>query len=371
MVIGLLGPSLPAIISGLGISYAQAGFFFTLLSLGSLLGSTVGAAASDRLPRKALYAACAALYVGGLAGLGFTRTYVLVALFVFLASLGGSPLSAVGQSIMLGMFPERRERNLSLMMSIGAVGSLLAPVLVSLNYAAGLAWRWPFLEAASLAVVVFAAILAVPIPAAGPPPERHTVLAILGNRRVLGASLMIFFSIGMDLGFSYWLAQYFSAELHVSTVMSSSVVGLYLAGIIASRFLIPVGLKRLSIERHLAASLAVSVVTILLFILVPTAGVKAALCALYGLGVGPVVPLLLARGSREYPRQSGTVTGVLFAGLSLGGMVFPLLLGVIAARVGIARSYWLSAGIACGLLAVSLLPRRGPTGAARPSTAAP
>jgi FHS family glucose/mannose:H+ symporter-like MFS transporter len=370
MAIGLLGPSLPAMISGLGISYAQAGFFFTLLSLGSLVGSTVGAAASDRLPRGTLYAACAALYIGGLAGLGFARTYALAALFVLLASLGGSPFSAVGQSIMLGMFPEKRERNLSLMMSIGAVGSLLAPVLVSLNYSAGLVWRWPFLETALLAVAVFVAILVVPIPAAGPPPERHSVLAILGNRHVVGASLMIFFSIGMDLGFSYWLAQYFSAELHVKTAASSSVVGLYLVGIIASRFLIPVGLKRFSVEGYLATSLAFSFVTILLFILVPPAGVKAVLCALYGLGVGPVVPLLLARGSREYPGQSGAVTGVLFAGLSLGGMVFPLLLGVIAARVGIARSYWLSAGIAGGLLAASLLLQRKLTGSG-PSDAAP
>jgi fucose permease len=369
-VIGLLGPSLPAMISGLGISYAQAGFFFTLLSLGSLVGSTVGAAASDRLPRKALYAGCAALLAAGLAGLGFMPSYALVALFVLLASIAGSPLGAVGQSIMLAMFPEKRERNLSLMTSLGAVGSLLAPLLVSLNYSAGLAWRWPFLEVALLAVVVFVAILAVPIPAAGPPRERHGVLAILRNRRVAAASLMIFFSVGADLGFSYWLAQYFTAELHVGTALASSVVGLYLVGIIAGRFLIPLALRRLSTERHLLASFSLSVGAILLFILVPSPGAKAGLCALYGLGIGPVFPLLLAHGSREFPEQSGAVTGVLFAGMSLGGMVFPLLLGVIAARAGIARSYWLSAALACGLLIAAAAMRSEPQ-ATRPTPSGP
>jgi predicted MFS family arabinose efflux permease len=221
MVIGLLGPSLPAVISDLGISYAQAGLFFTLLSLGSLVGSLGAASAADRLPRKALYAGLAALFVGGLAGLGLMRTYVPVAVFVFLASLAGSPLSAVGQSIMLGMFPDRRERNLSLMTSLGAVGSLLAPLLVSTNLSTGIAWRWSFLEVAILAAALCAAILVVRIPAAGPPRQVHRVIAILRNRWVAAAALMIFVSVGADLGFSYWLAQFCPARWWASTSPAS------------------------------------------------------------------------------------------------------------------------------------------------------
>lgn len=360
LVLGLLGPSLPAIVSDLGISYAQAGLFFTLLSLGSLFGTSLGSIASDRLPRKALFAACAALLAAGLLVLGFMRSYVLAALIIFLLSLVGSPVGAVGQSIMLGMFPSRRERNLSLMSSFGAVGSLLAPVLVSINYSAQLAWRWPFTEAAVLAFLLFIAVLALPIPAAGPPRERRGVLAILKNRRVAGAAVMIFFLIAIDLGFSYWLAEYFAAELHVSLRLSSSVVGIYLVGIVAGRFLIPPVLKRISPETHLALSLSVALAGILLFILVPSVPVKAALCALYGLGVGPVFPLLMARGSREFPDQSGAVTGVLFGGMSLGGMVFPLLMGSIAAGIGIARTYWFCAVVAFGLLAAVLLAGRPP-----------
>jgi DHA1 family inner membrane transport protein len=358
LVLGLLGPSLPAIVSDLGISYAQAGLFFTLLSLGSFFGTSLGSIASDRLPRKALFAACAALLAAGLLVLGFMRSYVLLALLIFLLSLLGSPVGAVGQSIMLGMFPSKRERNLSLMTSFGAVGSLLAPVLVSLNYTARLAWRWPFTEAAALAFLLFIAILALPIPPAGPPRERQRVLAILKNRRVAGAAVMIFFSIAIDLGFSYWLAEYFAAELHVSLGLSSSVVGIYLVGIVAGRFLIPLVLKRISPERHLGLSLSVALAGMLLFILVPSVPVKAALCALYGLGVGPVFPLLMARGSREFPEQPGAVTGVLFGSMSLGGMVFPLLVGSIAAGIGIARTYWFCAVVACGLLVAALAGQR-------------
>jgi MFS family permease len=47
-------------------------------------------------------------------------------------------------------------------------------------------------------------------------------------------------------------------------------------------------------------------------------------------GVGPVFPLLMARGTREFPEQSGAVTGILGAGVSLGGMAFPLIVGALA-----------------------------------------
>jgi MFS family permease len=358
MVIGLLGPSLPAIVEELGISYAQAGLFFTLLSLGSLFGASLGASASDRAPRRALYAGCALCLALGLGVLGFMPGYALVALLVFAVSLAGSPLGSIGQSIMLGMAPERRERNLSRFTTFGALGSFVAPILVSANFSAGLAWRFPFLETAALALVLFVAILAVPIPAAGAPRERAKALAMLANPRVLATGVMIFFSVAIDLGFVYWLAEYFAAELGVSLRLSSSVVGVYLVGVISGRLLMPLALKRLRPEALLPASLALALGGIILFILVAGPGAKAALCAVYGLGVGPVFPLLMARGSREFPEQSGAVTGILYAGVSLGGMAFPLLVGALAGKVGIARSYWFCAAAAAALLAAALASAR-------------
>ena len=55
MIIGLFGPSLPAIIKDLDISYTRAGLFFTVLSLGSLLGTSLGGYASDYINRKVLF----------------------------------------------------------------------------------------------------------------------------------------------------------------------------------------------------------------------------------------------------------------------------------------------------------------------------
>jgi FHS family glucose/mannose:H+ symporter-like MFS transporter len=350
LVIGLLGPSLPAMVSDLGISYAQAGFFFTLLSLGSLFGTSLGAIGSDYLPRKVLYGGCVLATSLGLLVLGFMPGYVLIALLIFLVSLTGSPMGAVGQSVMLGMFPAKREKYLSLFTFFGAVGSLVAPVVVSLNYSASLSWRWPFFEIAALALVLFLALLFVPVPKAGPVAARQKLLAIVRNRNVLIASVLIFASVGADLGFSYWLAEYFKRELHASLPLSSSVVGVYLVGIIAGRILIPVFLKKMSVRANLVMGLGVSLACIIPFILVPSVPLKIALCAVYGFGIGPLFPLLVAQGTREFPTQSGAVTGILYASLSLGGMVFPLVVGMLAGKVGIASAYLFCAAVVAGLL---------------------
>ena len=355
MVIGILGPSLPGMVSGLGISYAQAGFFFTLLSLGSLIGTSLGAIGSDYLPRKVLYGSCVLLLSVGLFVLGFMPGYALIALVIFLLSMVGSPIGAIGQSIMLDMFPGKRERYLSFMTLFGALGSLLAPVIVSLNFSASLSWRWGFMETAVIALVVFVALLSIRIPQATRAGTRAKLRTIVRRRGVVVAAILIFLSVGADLGFSYWLAQYFKSELQVSLRLSSSIVGVYLVGIIGGRLLVPVLLKRMSPRWNLVGGLAVALAAIIAFILVPWVPAKIGLCALYGFGIGPVFPLLVAKGTREFPAQSGAVTGVLYACMSLGGMVFPLLVGALAGKWGIHYSYFFCAAVVFALLVANFM----------------
>ncbi len=59
--------------------------------------------------------------------------------------------------------------------------------------------------------------------------------------------------------------------------------------------------------------------------------------------------------SRQYPAQPGAVSGLLFAALSLGGMAFPLIIGALASRVGLWRSYFFPAALVAGLLVAMVL----------------
>ncbi len=343
MVIGLLGPSVPAIVQGLGISYAQAGFLFTLLSLGSLFGSSVGAIVSDYVNRKRILITFCGLFGVGLVSVGFAPGYIALCASVFVFSLFGGPIGSIGQSIMLDMYPDQRGRYLSLQTLFAAVGSFIAPLLVAANIAGGLSWRWPFVETAALVFLLLMAVFFVRIPDSAAKHSRRTPLrSIMRNPNMVIAAVLIFIYVGVDLGFSYWLAEYFNAELGVSVRLSSAAVSIFLVGMISSRLVTSRVIKRVATKRILITGLSLASVSLLAFILAPSVWLKAVLACTYGLGIGPVFPLIVAKASEEYPQQSGAVTGLLFGCVSLGGMVSPLLLGILASNVGIERSYFLT-----------------------------
>ena len=342
MVIGLLGPSLPAIVHDLGISYAQAGFLFTLLSLGSLFGSSFGAIVSDYVNRKRILLSFGCLFACGLIYMGYVSGYVALCCTVFVFSLFGSPIGAIGQSVMLDMYPGQRSRFLSIQTLFGAVGSFIAPLLVAVNFAGGTAWRWPFLETAALVLLLMSIVALVKIPNSSVERSSRVPLAsIMRNPNIVIASVLVFFYVAVDLGFSYWLAEYFSTELGVSLRLSSAAVSVFLVGVIASRLATSWLVKQIATKSILVSGLLLASGALLAFLLIPTVGVKVALACIYGMGIGPVFPLLVSKASEEYPQQSGAVTGLIFGCVSLGGMLFPLLLGILATSFGIERSYFL------------------------------
>lgn len=379
MVMGLLGPSLPEMIDDLGLGYAEAGRLFTVLALGSLFGTLLSGAASDRVERRALFAAVAGCLALGLFGLALASTYALVLVAVLFFSLTGSPAGTVGQGIMLEMFPERRERYLALLTTFAAVGSLVAPLLVALNEGSAfgsrldrslgvrlglrLGWRLPFLQAGVVALLLCAAILAVPLPRprAGPAndlPERRSLRSLgrlLAHPRVASAALLIVLSVGPDLGFSFWLAEHFRSELGVSIALSSAVVSVYLGGVIAGRLATAHLVRRLPPGLLLCIGPLASLAGLAALLFGRWMPVKLAAIVLYGLGIGPVFPLLMARGTAAFPRSPGAVSGLLFASVSLGGMIFPQLLGSVAAREGIRRSYALLFVLLVVILAAALV----------------
>jgi MFS family permease len=361
LVIGLLGPSVPSILADLGIGYAQAGLFFSMLSLGSLFGTFLGGLASDVLPRKALFAGIALLMAAGLAAAMLAPTYLWVLAAIFLFSLFGSPAGVVGQSIMLDAFPARRAQLLSLQTMFSALGSLAAPLLVSANLRPDQPgrWRWPFAQAAGLALLLFLGVLLTRLPSARRAGGgRGALRRVLASPRIQWSAALIFFGVAPDLGFSFWLAEHFRADLGVGLRLASAVVSVYLLGMIGGRLLTSRLVKARPALQLLQGGLALSLASLAVFLAAPWLPLKLAAILTYGLGCAPVFPLLMAGGTEAFPDCPGAAGGVLFAAVSLGGAVFPILLGAAAQSVGIRGAYLIVAGILAGLLAAVSLARR-------------
>jgi MFS family permease len=272
LVLGLLGPAVPAIRADLGIGRAQAGLFFTMLSLGSLFGTFLGGLAADRLPRKLLYAGIALLLSLGLVGVALAPSYAWILAALFLLSLFGSPAGVVGQSYLLDLYPQRRARLLAMQTMFASVGSLTAPLLVWANVTPEQAWRWrwPFVQAAGLALLLFLGILLARLPAASSSGRPRGALArVLASRRVWLTAGLIFLCVGPDLGFSYWLAEHFKTDLGVDLKLSTAVPGVFLVGMIGGRLATSRLVKAWPALRLVRGGLVLALASLTLFLSVP------------------------------------------------------------------------------------------------------
>jgi MFS family permease len=353
LVLALLGPSVPSIMEDLRISYTQAGLFFTFLSFGSLLGTSLGAFATDHLNRKRIFIVSTLCLAAGLIVTALSRTYYLIILAIFLMSMLGSPIGAVSQSIMLSLFPQKRERYLSLQTFFAASGSFLSPLIVTAALLLGFPWRAPFLFAAILAIIllVFALRLRLAPMQTRPGEEKQRTARLLKDPALIVSALFIFLSIGPDIGFSYWLTEHFLTDLGAEKRWANAIVTVYLAGVLFGRGILPRILRTHSGVRVIPVAAAIALAGFAGFHFLEPIILKTVCVCVYGMGVAPIFPLLMAWETGRFPGNPGTATGILFGAMSLGGMVFPVLIGRIAERYGIPGGYCLNVAILLFFLA--------------------
>jgi len=369
MILALLGPSLPGIIEELGIDYARAGVFFAIVSAGSLFGTSIGSIASDYVNRKALFIVAALTLSASLLLITLSASFGFLVLVLGILSVAGSPIGAIGQGMMLYLFPERHEKNLSIQGIFTAVGSFLAPVMVSASYLAGGTWRFAFLIASLIGLLLVIGIFPLRIPAKkssakpdsipdyiesegrikrlaedkeGKRGKRGIAGEIIDTIRVRGVLFsfsMLLVYVGVDFGFSYWLSEYMRMRFLLSLSIASGSVLFYLIGVISGRLLNARLVGRIDREKILKIAPVIAAFAFGGFILAKSLYATYFFIILYGFGISPLFPLLLAYGTGMVPERPGTTTGILFASLSLGGILFPPLIGLVANHLGLNTGY--------------------------------
>jgi fucose permease len=96
---------------------------------------------------------------------------------------------------------------------------------------------------------------------------------------------------------------------------------------------------------------------------VPLAG---ALFGLTGVFFGPIYPMIMALGGNIYPRRLAALSGGLAAAAVAGSVVYPPLMGLMAARIGL-RAGMAGAALLGLPMALALLGARAAARSRKPS----
>jgi MFS family permease len=130
--------------------------------------------------------------------------------------------------------------------------------------------------------------------------------------------------------------------------LSASAIGMVLAmnstAAFASRFALPVLIKKLGEQRLLAWAFFAGAVGLMLIPLFHAAVVLAMISFAFGLGMGcgqPIVIMLMFSNSRD--GRSGEALGLKFTTNQLTKLVSPILFGAIASALGLPPMFWINA----------------------------
>lgn len=353
------------------LTYGQVGLLFTAMELSGFVVDPLVNTFSDQWSKRRLL-------IGGMLGLAFGFAIAAISPIFGLLSAGMMIIGAtngtalgMGQALLIDARPAVSLRTMTRWTIMGALGDLLAPLLIATALAAGFGWRTLWWGSALLWLVIAAAIwlqrLPTTVGSSGGtsarvdwPALRANLLMGLRTPRLLRWIFLDICPTLLDELFLVFAALYLTDTLGMTPAAASLMLAVPVVGGLGGLALLHTLGTRLPSLRLLRASAVVVLVGLLVFL-----AARAPLAALLGLGLAGLgasfwYPIMSAGAYDSLPGRSGTVRalGSLRKPLEI---VLPLLLGLAAEQWGIAS--------ALGLLLLApttvllLAPRAGPAAA--------
>lgn len=363
------GVTVPSLLAdrGIGADKASAGTVGSLVAIGMLVGAAICAATIRRAGSRRLLLGGAALFSVGMLVCAIAPSFALFGAARLAVGVGlGIVLPTVTAYVADLSAPERRARNVGIMMSGYAAGALLAPLLGAALLTGG-SWRWIYVIGAAPALVLLP--LAMRMLPESPVHEESGGRSrgdLLGLRPLLapgvrGATLlfwaMSFCGLLLVFGISTWLPTIMqtagyslgSSLLQTAAMWVGAGVGMVLGGKVADR----VGIKPVVAVAFLAGAASLLVMSAR-----PALGLLFLLMFVSGLGlIGSQVLTNAYIVGHHPPELRGRAIGWALSVGRLGAIAGPLLgAAILSSGLGVEWNFYLFAipGVLGALLAAAV-----------------
>lgn len=357
-----VGVIIPRVIQEFDLGMTAAGSFHYATMSGIALAGLMLGFLADGLGRKraiilglALFAVTAFLFAVG-QSFGF---FVLL-LFLSGAAIGVFKTAALALIGDISTSTKSHTATMNTVEGFFGVGAIIGPAVVAALLASGASWKWLYVIAGGLAVLLIATASAVryPKPAASrhKPADLKATLAMMGNPYALAFSLGTMLYVGVETAIYVWmptlLADYRGPAILIATYALSIFFVLRAAG----RFLGAWLLGRFAWTTVMVAS---SLAILISFAIALVGGRDAAVWSLplSGLFMSVIYPTLNSKGISCLPKvQHGAVAGVILFFTCISAVLAPLAMGAVSDLFGGARyGFVLATGFALVLFIALLL----------------
>jgi fucose permease len=347
-----VGPALPLLALHIEQEIAVLGGLFTAISFGIILTQFGAGLVSARFGQRSVLMAGMLLMGGGGIGITFGRSLPILLATALLFGIGFGGVLAAGNVLVGQLFSTRSAAALNGVNLFFGVGSMLGPVIAGL---AGLRLGAPQTAIWAGAGLLLALAPIVLSYAANPPAQaaRRAAQEQPQQRNtgwILAILLLIY--IGTEVGFSGWLTVYLISGSHMAPASAALILSGFWLALTLGRALGTVLGLRLTPAQLLTSSLLGMLVGALLLVLGVGDSISSIAGVLVlGLSCGPVFPTVLAIVASTARNRAATTSLVLGVGNG-GGLIIPMLLGVLLTQYGPAAAAGLVLGATLAMLAL-------------------
>ena len=362
----IFGATLPKILAGFGWSYFTAGL---VLGAGAV-AYFVATFLAGYLVKH--WGAKSAILLGlGLAALGMlffaaTPDPVINMLLCGLIGIGQGCLEVGANWVTLRLDTEGNGRPMNLMHSAFAFGAILGPITVGLLLQAGLDWITVYRGIAVIlaALVILTIPLRMPLVSIAPAGKAAVPQRLRNNPAYWISFIALFCFVGVELGLTGWLAEYFVQVFAYQPGRSAFLVSLFWTGMLAGRLGVPLLYRgphqgEMLVALSTLATLSIGALFLLGFAapsdLTQTAGL--ALVGLAGFGCSIYYPAVISLLGNRFPQAQSQAIAFAATGGGIGAFVFPFIMSALAQGWGIRTGFvaYVVFAIAMTLAAIGLL----------------
>ena len=349
---------LPEMIRSFGWSYTEAAAVLAAISIGYFASTFACGFVVPRLGPRATVVTGLVLMAASLALFGASP---LVLLNVLLHGLVGIGLGAVEVVINYGaMRIERdgRSQLMNLMHAAFSVGAVAGPLLAARLLDSGVAWQIAFRAVAVGAAGMAAWLALLPFgrleEGLGGGRRGHPGSAArlpLDRGLVVISVALLFLYVGVEVGVSSWLGEYFVGFLGTTPAHGALMVMLFWGGVLCGRLLLAFCYHGTRAAEAILLLAVVALAGLVGAVTVTDRTVAAVGFVATGFGFSSIYPLVMSMVGRFFaPRHQSMVIGFATTGGGVGSFLFPFGMALVAEQVGIRRGYLLYVVVAALLM---------------------
>ena len=344
----IIGATLPKILANFHWSYLTAGIVLGAGAVAYFVSTFVAGHLVKHWGARPTILLALTLIVAELAAFAATPNPAANTLLSALIGLGQGGVEVGLNSTILRMDERNTGRPMNLLHGAFAVGAIVGPFAVSLLLESGVDWAVVYRGMAAIFVLLAVMTAFAGLPFIQPKVADHdeTRERLSANPAYWLSFFALFLYLGVELGVSNWVAEYFVVVFAYPPDASAMLVSLFWLGVLVGRFGVPLLDKGARPEVALVGLSALATVSIALLMLTGylpatafTADVGRGLLFLAGLGCSIYYPTVMTLVGECFPRSQSQAVGFAATGGGIGGFVFPFLMSSIAQTWGIRAGF--------------------------------